>query len=123
MKNKILLAFALAIALVGCRSTEVKPVPPEDFVIVHPDRAPALNLERVEWEVWNRDRIVVEGAKEENRDKVFYILTPDQASKLFSNLIDISDYISKSVENNTFYKTSIDDYRKSKIEADAAKDK
>ncbi|QDJ96396.1 hypothetical protein Xoosp13_210 [Xanthomonas phage Xoo-sp13] len=125
MKNNILLSVLLAMVLASC-ATGQKVVPTtQEFVIVDPDATPVLNLKTVEWDVWNRQEMAEEAAKDSNKDKVYYVITPEQATNLFDNLIAISDLVSKSVESNKFYKKSIDEYRKAKAKAekDAVKSK
>lgn len=119
MKSKILVSMMLALILTSCATTKV-PVATttQEFVVVDPDATPILNLKTIEWDVWNRQELADEAAKESNKDKVYYILTPEEATKLFDNLISISDLVSKSIENNKFYKKSIDEYRKAKVKAE-----
>lgn len=110
--NKIIILMLLALFLVGCKTTDVGTVPTRgEFVIIDPDRVPVLDLNDVKWQVWNRERLATEAANSDNTDRVFYVLTPEQAEKLFSNLIRISDAFSKSVEVNHYYDKSIKEYR------------
>jgi hypothetical protein len=122
MKIKILLAMFLALSLAACNTTPDTKLPPtNDFVIVHPDPVPALDLNKVEWQIWNLERITQESKKPENKDKTYYVLAPEQATALFDNLIDISDVLKKSTKSIEHYRTSIDEYnaKKDKAEAEA----
>lgn len=105
--------------LVACQN--VKPQPVNEFIIVHPDATPELNLKNVDWQVWNQAKLAEAGADTKNADKVFYVLTPQEADKLFKNLIDISDSYAKSRESNEYYYDAIEDYlKRKKVEAEAA---
>jgi len=118
--NKLLMAAFLALSLAACNTTPDTKLPPtNDFVIVHPDPVPALDLRTVEWQIWNLERITQEAKKPENKDKTYYVLAPDQATALFDNLIDISDVIKKSTKSIEHYKTSIDEYNDKKAKAEA----
>lgn len=119
MMKQGILVIVLALLVTACTGN-VKPQPVNEFVIVHPDATPELNLKKVDWQVWNQAKLAEEGADTKNVDKVFYVLTPAEADKLFKNLIDISDSYAKSRESNTYYYDSIEDYlKRKKIEAEA----
>ena len=119
MKN-LLIAIFLTLSLASC-SKFCKEVPPtNDYVVVDPDKTPELHLNEVQWQVWNQKRLVEEGAKAENKDKVYFVLTQDQLGALLDNLASISDVFAKSIETNQYWQKSVDDYRaKKKAEAEA----
>lgn len=123
MKRNIIFALFLSLIVVAC--SPAKPTLPPDFVIVHPDPTPELNLKEVDWQVWNQRKMVEEGAKSSNKDKVVFVLEPEEADKLFKNLVDISDSYAKSTHSNQYYHNAIEEYLKNKKaqEAESAKGK
>lgn len=98
----LLLAILLPLMVVGCKSVgDRQELRDSEFVIIDPERIPALSLNEVEWDVWEVD------------GEIYYVLTASEADKLFTNLIKISDTFSKSREVNTYYRNSVDEYRES----------
>lgn len=67
-------------------------------------------MKSVDWQVWNRDRLIKEGEDASNADKVYYVLTDTQFGNLMENLIDVSGTISKLKKSVDYYKKSIDEY-------------
>lgn len=120
---KILAAILLALTLSACAPKICKDLPPtQDFVVVDPDKTPELNLQDVKWQAWNQKRLVEEGAKESNRDKVYFVLTQEQLGYLLDNLTSVSDVFAKSIESNQYWQKAVDEYRaKKKVEAEKKK--
>lgn len=120
---KILAAILLALTLSACAPKICKDLPPtQDFVVVDPDKTPELNLQDVKWQAWNQKRLVEEGAKESNRDKVYFVLTQEQLGYLLDNLTSVSDVFAKSIESNQYWQKAVDEYRaKKKAEAEKKK--
>ena len=120
---KILATILLALTLTACGQKICKDLPPtQDFVVVDPDKTPEINLQDVKWQAWNQKRLVEEGAKESNRDKVYFVLTQEQLGYLLDNLTSVSDVFAKSIESNQYWQKAVDDYRaKKKAEAEKKK--
>lgn len=117
MKKFLIIAFA-SLVLAGCgKNCKCDIPPPNEFVVVDPDPVPPLDLKEVEWQVWNQGRLAQEGANAENKDKVFFVLTQEQANAFFDNLNKISDTFSKSVTVNKYWQDSVNAYRKKTAEA------
>lgn len=125
MKFKLIASILFTVALAACTDKNIKdPAPIQDYVVVDPDKTPELNLNEVKWQAWNQKRIIEEGAKADNKDKVYFVLTQDQLGALLDNLTAISDVFAKSIESNQYWQKSVDEYRaKKKAEADATKAK
>jgi hypothetical protein len=112
MIKSLVTSLTIALALVAC-ATKEKPLPElpsNEFVIVHPDRVEPVEMKNVDWQVWNRDRLIKEGEDASNADKVYYVLTDTQFGNLMENLIDVSGTISKLKKSVDYYKKSIDEY-------------
>lgn len=115
MKIKLFLAILLLGSLIGCNKENARPnLPNQDFIIVDPDRTPELNLKKVEVQVWNQERLAKEAADKSNKDQVWYVFTAEQIRNLYSNLVDASDVLAKSIESNQYYRKAIGDYRADK---------
>lgn len=113
MRN-ILAVILIIISVSACGGKNTKPniPPPLEFVVVDPEPIPVLDLNEVEWGVWNQSRLAQESVNSENKDKVFFVLTQEQANDLFENLNDISDAFAKSIAINKYWQKAVDDYRK-----------
>lgn len=111
--KKILFLLLVSFTLIGCKSIEHRIPPSNEFVILDPEKVPAIVMADVEWQVWDKNRIIEEASKTTNSNDVFYVLESDQVEKLFTNLIKISDTFSKSREVNHYYNKSINEYRDS----------
>lgn len=108
----ILSVIVLALVLTGCnKNCKCDIPPPNEFVVADPEPTPELNLNTIDWQVWNQSRLAQEGAKTENKDKVFFVLTQEQANLLFDNLNKVSDAFSKSIATNKYWQKAVDDYR------------
>lgn len=116
--KSIFSAIFLSLLLVGCKSVpcDCKIPPPNTFVVVDPEPVPELDLNEVEWQVWNQTRLTQESANPSNKDKVFFVLTQEQANNLFENLNAISDAFLKSTTINKYWQDAVNDYRKKTAE-------
>lgn len=112
----IILSIVIAVSLIGCATGNSKPadVVINDFVIIDPEKAPTPELDNIHFRAWNRDKLYEESQKAENKDSVFFVLTREELDKLFKNLINVSDTLSKSIKNNSYYQDAINAYRKDK---------
>ena len=113
--KKLLAVILVAMALSACQSKPpviVNPV--NDFIIVHPDPIEPVTMRKIDWEVWNKARVVSEANSSTNGDKVYYVLSESQFSDLMNNLIDISGVMKKYKMSNDYYKKSIDSYNETK---------
>lgn len=109
MNKIIVIVLATAMLLSGCKYFDGPEVPPQEVVIIKPDPVPEFKARKVEFEIWDQKRIAVEAAKN-NGDKIWYVLTPEHATNLFDNLIDLSDILGKTKNQVKYYQDGIDQH-------------